>query len=300
MTSEAVIPNIVLGQVYDPAFADAEVHYATLGSLADFFGREPPAHRHDRFYQLHFIERGALRLRLDDTAHAGSGPVWFLTPPSVPHAFATEPQATGHVLTVAQDLVWRLFDGDQSLPDRHRLTPRCVVLEGASGRRHARALSRLFALLRDEIRVGGAGSQAAVEALTRLILVSAFRLADTAPEKPEEGHRDLVLFRRFGLLLDANFKQRWTLGDYADQLHVTPSFLTDLCNRLAGKPPKQIVLDRVALEARRCLAFTTLDVGEIAGLLGFEDAGYFCRFFKRREGVTPSIYRSHVAMRDRH
>ncbi len=49
MKNNEPIPNINIGQVYDQRYADAEVHYDALGPMADFFGRNMPAHRHDRF-----------------------------------------------------------------------------------------------------------------------------------------------------------------------------------------------------------------------------------------------------------
>jgi AraC family 4-hydroxyphenylacetate 3-monooxygenase operon regulatory protein len=290
-----VIPNIELAKVYDPKFADAPVHYGAFGSMADFFGRDTPAHRHDRFYQLHFLETGTLRLTLDDIAHEGRAPLFFFTPPSVPHAFATEPSAAGHVITVAQGLVFRLFDDDQSLPRRHLAAPRCVLLKGGEGRHHARGLSRLFGLLRREIESSAIGTEACVEALVRLILVEIFRLSEESAEERPGSRHELVLMRRFTELIEAHFAEHWDLAAYAGALHVTEARLTDLCNRLAGKSPKRLALERVALEARRFLAFSGLGVGEIAGALGFEDPAYFCRFFKRREGVTPSEYRSRVA-----
>ena len=60
------IPNINIGQVYDQRYSDAEVHYDKLGNLAGFFGRNMPVHRHDRFFQVHYVKSGAVRVYLDD------------------------------------------------------------------------------------------------------------------------------------------------------------------------------------------------------------------------------------------
>lgn len=46
------IPNIKLGEVYDQRYKDAEIHYEVLGKLADFFGVNVPAHRHDGFFRF--------------------------------------------------------------------------------------------------------------------------------------------------------------------------------------------------------------------------------------------------------
>ncbi|MCF5139388.1 AraC family ligand binding domain-containing protein, partial [Pseudomonas lactis] len=100
------IPNINIGQVYDQRYSDAEVHYDKLGNLAGFFGRNMAVHRHDRFFQVHYVKSGAVRVYLDDRQYVESGPMFFLTPPTVAHAFVTEADADGHVLTVRQQLVW--------------------------------------------------------------------------------------------------------------------------------------------------------------------------------------------------
>ena len=66
MRGNEPIPNINIGQVYDQRYADEDVHYEALGKLADFFGHNMPVHRHDRFFQLHYLTRGAVRVYLDD------------------------------------------------------------------------------------------------------------------------------------------------------------------------------------------------------------------------------------------
>jgi AraC-like DNA-binding protein len=48
------------------------------------------------------------------------------------------------------------------------------------------------------------------------------------------------------------------------------------------------------VEARRLLFHSELSVKEIAFELGFEDASYFNRFFKRLSEQTPAQYRSTV------
>ena len=218
--------------MYDPAFRDSPVQYGTFGGLADFFGRDMAAHRHDRFYQLHFIETGHLDLRLDDVAYAMDGPLVFLTPPSVPHAFRTDPSAAGHVITVAQQLVWRLFDDDPTLARRHLTEPRCVGLGGAEGRHRARELSRLFGLLRREIegrQQGAERQQGGADAAYPDRDVSA--AGSTAGDQRGRRH-DLVAMRRFHELVEQHFADHWTLPRYAGELHMTEARLTDLCNRL--------------------------------------------------------------------
>jgi AraC family transcriptional activator of pobA len=48
---------------------------------------------------------------------------------------------------------------------------------------------------------------------------------------------------------------------------------------------------RIITEAKRNLIFGDLSVEQIAFSLGFTDAAYFTRFFRREVGEVPSVFR---------
>lgn len=275
------IPNINIGQVYDQRYSDAEVHYDKLGNLAGFFGRNMPVHRHDRFFQVHYVKSGAVRVYLDDRQYVESGPMFFLTPPTVPHAFVTEADADGHVLTVRQQLVWGLIDADPSLASGAA----CVALTDDQG------VDRLFEELNEEINAARAGRAAALDSLTRLIMIRLLRLcAHSLPAQPTR-HEDLRIFHRFNELIEAHYLEHWPLARYAQGIGVTEARLNDVCRRLAGLPSKRLILERVMQEAKRLLLFTGSTANEICYQLGFKDPAYFSRFFLRYAQVTPGEYR---------
>ena len=110
--AQVLIPNIDLGRTFDLRYEDQEVHCEELAKMADFFGHNMIAHRHDRVYQIHLLSHGEVRLHLDDQFYQAKAPVFFLTPPSVTHAFIMSDDAQGYVLTVKQQLIWRLFKSD--------------------------------------------------------------------------------------------------------------------------------------------------------------------------------------------
>ncbi|MEB2649189.1 4-hydroxyphenylacetate catabolism regulatory protein HpaA [Pseudomonas canadensis] len=276
------IPNINIGQVYDQRYSDAEVHYDKLGNLAGFFGRNMPVHRHDRFFQVHYVKSGAVRVYLDDRQYLESGPMFFLTPPTVPHAFVTEADADGHVLTVRQQLVWGLIDADPSLASGAA----CVALTTGD-----QGLDRLFEELNDEINAERAGRSAALDSLTRLIMIRLLRLcAHSLPARPTR-HEDLRIFHRFNELIEAHYLEHWPLARYAEGIGVTEARLNEVCRRLADLPSKRLILERVMQEAKRLLLFTGSSANEICYQLGFKDPAYFSRFFLRYAQVTPGEYR---------
>ena len=76
-SSAVEIPNINIGKAYDQRYIDSEIHYDHLENLANFFGRNMPVHYHDRFYQIHVILNGTVRVHLDETSYCVEGPIFF-------------------------------------------------------------------------------------------------------------------------------------------------------------------------------------------------------------------------------
>ncbi|MGU0056734.1 AraC family ligand binding domain-containing protein [Enterobacter hormaechei] len=70
---------------------------------------------------MHFLDTGQIELQLDDHRYSVQAPLFVLTPPSVPHAFITESDSDGHVLTVREDLIWPLLK--YSTPVRGSVRP---------------------------------------------------------------------------------------------------------------------------------------------------------------------------------
>lgn len=111
-------------------------------------------------------------------------------------------------------------------------------------------------------------------------------------ERHEQADADLALHRRFARLLEDDFAAHHDAGHYADALAVPRAALARVLVERTGRTTKDLILDRVMVEARRLLRFTDLTVGEIAFRVGFADQLYFSRAFKREAGVPPVAYRA--------
>lgn len=288
-----VIPNITIGQEYDQRYTNATVHYDALERMAEFYGRNMPVHHHDRFFQVHYVKSGMVRVYLDDRQFHQQGPMFFLTPPTIPHSFTTEEGSSGHVLTVRQQLVWSLLEESADLGSMQQIAPVCVATGHVSeeARAEVSRLERLFEELGHEFNTERPGREAALTTLTRLIFIGLFRLSANSLKAQHVRHEELMLFHRFNLEIEAHYRSHWTLMEYATVLNVTEARLNSICRRIAGVPSKRIVHDRLMQEARRMLTFTRNSINEIGYQLGFQDPGYFCRFFARHAGTTPSRYR---------
>lgn len=95
-------------------------------------------------------------------------------------------------------------------------------------------------------------------------------------------------------LIEIYFASGMSVNDYANLLNISSKTLTTITKNSLDKTPSQLIKERIILEAKRLLKFTTLHVNEIAFCLGFEDDSYFVKYFKRNVGVLPSKYRNTV------
>jgi AraC-like DNA-binding protein len=102
--------------------------------------------------------------------------------------------------------------------------------------------------------------------------------------------QDLVI--RFGNLVNMYFKEHRTVKYYAEQLAITPKYLTEVVHEYTGKPAGELIDEKVIQEAKILLNDPRLSIAQIAEALHFSDQSFLGKFFKRHLGVSPSQYRS--------
>lgn len=100
-----------------------------------------------------------------------------------------------------------------------------------------------------------------------------------------------TMFTRFRTLVEENYRQRWSIADYAASMGISESRLNRICRSFTRKTAFEVVQDRILLEAQRYLVYTAAPISEIAYELGFNDPAYFCRFFKKKTGRTAKAFR---------
>ncbi|GGK56114.1 helix-turn-helix transcriptional regulator [Rufibacter glacialis] len=103
----------------------------------------------------------------------------------------------------------------------------------------------------------------------------------------------LLLFRD---LLEQKFRRQKQVGLYAEQLGMTEKKLNQATSKVLGKSAKQMIDDRVMLEAKRLLAHTPESIKEIGFALGFEEPTNFIKYFRRHQGSTPAEFRGQAGL----
>lgn len=83
-----------------------------------------------------------------------------------------------------------------------------------------------------------------------------------------------------------------TVKYLAEQVYLSPSYLSDLLKKETGKNTQDHIHFYLIEEAKNILLSTNKSVGEIAYSLGFEYPQYFNKLFKQKTGKTPVEFRS--------
>lgn len=88
------------------------------------------------------------------------------------------------------------------------------------------------------------------------------------------------------------------ISDIADMFSMSRNGFLNIFKKETGKSPVRYLEDLRFARACELLENTDLPVKNIAFSIGFNDPLYFSRFFKKRAGVSPYIYRKNQAQKE--
>jgi AraC family transcriptional activator of pobA len=263
------------------------LHWESIAQRSALHGWEIKPHRHESLLQVLLLERGQVEAWLDGRRHALRGPAVITVMPLAAHGFRWSPTVQGSVLTLQAAHVRQLLAPEPALRDAV-LHTRCGALSAAD---HA-ALRQAMAAVRDEYGHVAPWRATAIDAaLIRLLVTMCRALPQPDDEPAAAGSRALAHVRRLRELVERRFREQPTVAALAAELGITPTQLNRVCRQVLGHPALAMLQARVCLEAQRELAYTTLSIKQVALDLGFADAGYFTRFFRRETGQSPSEWR---------
>jgi AraC-like DNA-binding protein len=153
----------------------------------------------------------------------------------------------------------------------------------------------LFQGFISELHLEGRASRMAAGAYVRLILIAAWRLAGAEERSVTGASGTGQILQQFRQAVEANFRQHWSISDYANELGISTDRLHAICRRTLRRSPIELVHDRLMQEAKLRLERAARSVQDISDSLGFRDPANFSHFFKRKAGVSPAKYRALAA-----
>ncbi|MGW4499645.1 helix-turn-helix transcriptional regulator [Micromonospora sp. NPDC004336] len=136
------------------------------------------------------------------------------------------------------------------------------------------------------------GVPAARNLLRHQLAVLLLRLSLVPDGSRPAPRAEAATFHRLCHEVERGYQHTRRVEDYAARLGCSVRTLTRACLAVTGRSAKQVVDERVALQASRLLAATDEPIAQIGRRLGFSEPTNFGRFFTREVGMSPGAFRA--------
>lgn len=222
------------------------------------------------------------------------GPSLCWTPGSDPPMVRFSPGGTGFLARVSGDLVHECgANGRDPGALRHLLT-NSVVAELPKSEASLNGLRLALSGLEAEQQKEDPASWLLCTGYLRILLGMLVRLSGSV-NLDLQGHGvDRHILLRFRELVEAHFKDHWSVMRYAEELCMTADRLHAVATRSLGRRPSDLIQDRITHEAKMLLEQSSFSIGQIAHWLGYKEVSHFSNFFTKRIGVPPGRYRANL------
>ncbi|MES2536797.1 MAG: helix-turn-helix domain-containing protein [Pseudomonadota bacterium] len=265
------------------------VHCETIAARSELHDWQIDPHQHHGLFQILYLKSGSAKIRLDDRHHDLGADGILLVPQMCIHGFKFSRDADGHVITLAYPLLGKISHGigdwltRLGSPHIHRL----------ADDDESACLKTAFRALDIEYKGNAPHRNLLMESLLQAILIWLGRTASPAARAQTKGiNRGEEHFAHFCAMIEEDYARHFPVAHYAHRTGITPAHLNVLCRQAVGQSALALIHERLLLEAKRKLVYTSMTVSVVSDTLGFSDPAYFTRFFKRQIGLSPKDFRN--------
>lgn len=263
------------------------VDVARIGDMPAFAKTLEPYHLD--FYDITLITGGSGSFWLDDQQYMlKRNQVLFTTPGQVRRWFVED--LKGICLFFPASFLLSHFNNPLLL---HQLryfhttfSPMDMVLNAGQ----AEQLYNRLDLMRDEINNLQADSDTLLLCIAHEIMICLNRWYAECHGNTKDSALNPTIIK-FRQILESHFFKYHNVSHYAGLLGLTSGHLNVLCKTNLQRTASELIADRIYLEAKRKLVYSTIDIDSLSEALGFASTSYFCRAFKRQCNTTPLRYR---------
>ncbi|MFF4343053.1 helix-turn-helix transcriptional regulator [Kitasatospora sp. NPDC001540] len=267
------------------------LNVAALRDLTAAPGASPPLPAlpaRPAFHLLVAVRSGALSCSLDFTAHTAEPGDWlWIHPGQVLDSLRTTSDGDGTALIFPTGFLGEV--AHRAIREAEHAPSRLIRPDAPRQETLLRLLDVLAAEHRDLV---GLPLESHLETLRSLLSVIVMRLAHLVDPHRQGRSGSDELFDRFRRAVEEDFTRTHRLESYAARLGYSPRTITRATRQARGCGAKQYIDDRVLLEAKRLLIYTSLPQNTIGKRIGFTHPTAFSAFFRHRTGMTPSEFRT--------
>lgn len=242
-------------------------------------------HQHAELVQLLYLHKGQAEIEVEGERYVVNEASIQVVPSLCLHGFRFSPGTQGYVLSLALPLLSKLeaqFGGQLDVLSQ----PGCIPVKRSS--RHIRSV---FTTLLEEYTHENDAREMMLYSLLGVLLVWLNRQGTPSKVIEDKSERKRGVLRQFARLVESHYREHLSLAEYAQRLGVSTTHLNCLCREFHGASALSVLHQRLLLEAKRSLQYTSMTITQVSDYLGFSDVTYFSRFFRKRGGMTPKEFK---------
>ena len=117
------------------------------------------------------------------------------------------------------------------------------------------------------------------------------RVMEKEGKEPVNSSKAKRCFVQFIQLVEQNFRSERRVSWYANQMGLTPKYLSEIISSTSKRTPNDWIDKYVTTEIRNQLSNTNKKISEIAEDLNFPSQSFLGKYFRENVGMSPSEYR---------
>ena len=216
-----------------------------------------------------------------------AGELVFLSHNSIVQIGDYADEMVGFGVSMTDELLSLAFSGDvPGLFDGHvrdvhfQLTPNQM-----------QQIEQIHTLLYNILRSGSYSSKSVLHMVSAFLWQVHHLYESSAAQHRSVQSREHRLFTDFVQLVSKYGPQHHNIDFYADQLFLSPRYMSTLVKRVSGKAAKEWIDDAIIIRVKVELRHSDKTVAQISDEMNFPNPSFFCKYFKRLTGLTPQAYR---------
>ncbi len=280
MSTQPTIPHYQLYGQQKSANQRLDVHIQTIEAFNEKYGHYHHPHRHPDLYQMVWVTEGHGIHTMDEASYKMRPNCLYTLSPGIVHTCHSNANLKGYILHFSEAFMLQ-HTQKQAANTFHF---------GAANPTDSQQITHIYQQIHQEFHQIRLGKERLMQSLISMLLVYKDRLAlPAATEHAPNGKQ--AINQQFQNLVNEYYTNQKKLDFYATALHISIPHLKECIKKATGLTASELIQKRVILEAKRQLIYSQLNISEIAFLLGFADANYFWKYFRRIIGQSPGEFR---------
>ena len=252
----------------------------------------PTEPRRMSFVLIAMCTRGQVKYKMDAQELAvGPGDLIVVSERHVIDSYLASPDMQGLCMMISVPFINEIIHDVSDTSAMYLFTQNHPVI--ALSERDQKVFSEYFYVIRRKIAETGNHFR---RSLVRALMLAMFydlsnvvyqsrQLSAKSPARPN------IIFTQFLKLVEAHCKKERRVGWYAQQMCITPKYLSEMVKQASLRTPNDWIDNYVIRELSVQLKNSNKSIKAIAEELNFPNQSFLGKYFKEHVGMSPSDYR---------